>query len=112
VVGEDAGVEHVGVGDNDVTGGPHGPPRRRRGVPVVGEGLDVEAQEGDEVVNLVHLVLSQSLGGEEVEGSGLGAPGDLVQDRQVVAEGFPRSRGGDDDHVPPGVDGFQGLGLV
>jgi hypothetical protein len=47
VVGQDAGVEHVGVGQHEVGAGPHGPPRILRRVSVVGEHPEVGKGPGD-----------------------------------------------------------------
>ena len=88
VVGEDAGVEHVGVGDDDVAGLADGASGGGRGVAVVGERLDVGADLFDQSVQLGLLVLGERLGGEEVEGAGVGVFEDGVEDGQVVAEGL------------------------
>ena len=101
VVGEDPGVEHVGVRDDDVA-----LPADRLagvvgGVPVVGVGLDVRLHLADQAVDLVHLVLGEGLGREEVEGAGLGLFEDLLEDREVVAEGLAARRRGDEDDALP-----------
>ncbi len=46
VVGENAGVQHIGVGDDDVPGGAHQLAGGGRGVAIVGEGLDVALKGG------------------------------------------------------------------
>ena len=112
VVGEDPGVEHVGVRDDDVA-----LPADRLagvvgGVPVVGVGLDVRLHLADQAVDLVHLVLGEGLGREEVEGAGLRLFEDLLQDGQVVAEGLAARRRGDEDDALALADQINGLGLV
>ena len=112
VVGEDPGVEHVGVRDDDVP-----LPADRLagvvgGVPVVGVGLDVGLHLADQAVDLVHLVLGEGLGRKKVEGAGLGLFEDLLEDREVVAEGLPARRRGDEDDALPLPDQVHRLRLV
>ena len=64
VVGQDALVEHVGVGDHDVGAGADGLAGVLRGVAVVGEGADVGPQGLDGGVELGELVLGQRLRGK------------------------------------------------
>ena len=71
MVGEDPGVEHIRVRNDNVP-----LPADRLagvvgGVPIVGIGLDVRLHLADQAVDLVHLVLGKGLGREKVEGSGL-----------------------------------------
>ena len=112
VVGQDAGVEHVGVGDDDVAGLADGPAGGGRGVAVVGERLDVGADRFDQSVKLGLLVLGERLGREEVEGAGVRVFEDGVEDRQVVAEGLAAGGRRDDDDVAAGQRVLDRLGLV
>ena len=69
VVGQDPGVEHIGVGENHVRPLPNRPPRVLRGVAVVGEGADfggfpVHPDGIDRCLELLQLVLGEGLGGE------------------------------------------------
>ena len=61
VVRQDAGVEHVRVGEHDVPGQAHGVARVHRRIPVVGEGLDLHAHVRDERVDLRELVRGPGL---------------------------------------------------
>ena len=99
VVGEDAAVQHVGVGDDDVTGQPDGAPCRDGGVAVVGVGLDVGAGQLDQPVELGVLILGEGFGGEEVERPARRILEDRLEDRGVVAERFAAGGGGDDGDV-------------
>jgi len=87
VMGQDALVQHVGVGDHDVRLAADGLARVLRGVAVVGEGGDVLAESLDGGVELGELILREGLGGEEVERPRVGVFDDGVEDGQVVALG-------------------------
>jgi hypothetical protein len=101
VVGEDPGVEHVGVGQDDVAAGPDGLAGVLGRVAVVGEDPDLLGQAGVDVVELGLLVLRQGLGREEVHGPRRGVLEDGVEDRQIVAKGLAgRGRRHDDDVLP------------
>jgi len=56
VVGEDRGVQHVGVRHDDVARCANGPARVGRRVPVIGEDFEVVPQRSDKRVELVHLI--------------------------------------------------------
>jgi hypothetical protein len=112
VVGEDPRVEHVGVRDHDVAGLADLPARFAGGVAVVGEGLDVGAERRDEAVQLLHLVLRERLRRKEVEGAGVRAGEDRLEDGQVVAEGLPGGGRRDDDDILPRERRLDRLGLV
>ena len=112
VVREDAGVEHVGIGEDEVaffTDGFAGVAGR---VAIVGEDAEAIVEAGIEVVEFGELILRQGFGGEEVEGAGVGVFEDGVDDREVVAKGFAGGGGSDDDYIFFGVDGVCGFGLV
>ena len=112
VVGEDPGVEHVGVRDDDVSLPPDRLPGVVGGVPVVGVGLDVRLELADQAVDLVHLVLGEGLRGKHIERAGLRLFEDLLEDREVVAEGLAARRRGDQDDALPLPDQLHRPGLV
>ncbi len=112
VVGEDAAVEHVGVGQDDVPLGPDGPPCVLRSVAVVGEDPDLRRDELRDIVELRPLVLGEGLGREKVDGPARRIAHDGIQDRQVVAEGLSGGRGCHDDHVLALLEGLPGAALV
>jgi hypothetical protein len=89
VVGEDPGVEHVGICDDDVARGADRGARLRWRVAVVGEGLELDLHLGREPLELRELVLRERLRREEVERAGRRVLRDRVEDRQVVAERLP-----------------------
>ncbi len=64
VVRQDAGVEHVGVGQDDVAAGPDGLAGVLGRVAVVGEDADLLGQAGVDVVELGPLVLDRALVGK------------------------------------------------
>jgi len=112
MVGEDSGVEHVGVGDHHVALAADGLPGVVRGVAVVGVSLDVCFEIADEAVDLVHLILGQGLGGKNIEGPGFRLFDNTLQYREVVAERLAACRGCNQDDVPAGSYQFHGLALV
>ena len=112
VVGQDAGMQHVRVGDDDVTRLPHGLTGSAGGITVVGVGFDIYAHFLDQLVQLADLVGGEGFGREQVQGPGVLVFEDGGEDGQVIAHGFARGRGGDHDDIPPGEDFADGMGLV
>ncbi len=58
------------------------------------------------------MILRESLGGEKVEGAGVGVGEDCVEDGQVVTQSFAAGGRSDDHDIFAGVDGFCGAGLM
>ena len=112
VVRQDAGVQHVRVGDHHVALLADRLPGVVRRVAVIGEGLDVRLQFADETMHFRHLVVGQGLCGKEVDGPGLGLLEDLLEHGDVVAQGLAAGRGRDEDHVLALVHQLDGAGLV
>ena len=116
VVRQHAGMEHVGIAEDDVGAGANRAPRVGRRVAVVGEDADValrrRADDLREPLEFGELVLSERLGGEQVQRPGTGLAQDRAQDGPVVAERLARGGGRDDDDVAPGQRVAHGLGLV
>ena len=112
VVGQDAGVEHVGVGDEDAAGGAHGRALAARRVAVVGVDGHGQPGGGDERGRLRLLVVGQGLGREEVEGAGVGLLQQPLQHRQGVGQRLAAGCGRADDDVLAAPGGFDGRGLV
>jgi hypothetical protein len=112
VVRQDAGVEHVGVGQDDVAAGPDGPAGVLGRVAVVGEDPDLLGQAPVDIVELGLLVLRQGLGREEIHGPRRGVLHDGVEDRQVVAKRLAGGRRGHDDDVLPFLEGLPARALV
>ena len=71
VMGQHAGVQHVGVGDDDVAGLADRLAGADRRVTVVRVGLEIDLHLTDEAVKLGQLILRQRLGRKQVERSGL-----------------------------------------
>ena len=70
-MGQHAGVQHVGVGDDDVAGLADRLAGADRRVTVVRVGLEIDLHLTDEAVKLGQLILRQRLGRKQVERSGL-----------------------------------------
>ncbi len=112
MVREDAGVQHVWIGQNDVTFFANGFASVGGRVAVVSENAEAVFQTPVEVVEFGELVLREGLGGEEVECAGAGIFEDRVQNWHVIAQRFSGGGGRHDDDIFSGVDRFRCGGLV
>ena len=112
VVGQDRGVEHVGVRDDHLAGRPDGRADRCRGVAVVRRSGDGQAGRGGQLAEGDHLVLAEGLGGEEPEGAGRRIVRQRLEDRQLVAEALPGRGGRHHADVAAGAHRVEGLRLV
>ncbi len=112
VVGQDAGVQHVGIGNHQASLTPDGWPRAPGRIAVVGRRVQFRRQGLIPDRQLSQLILGQGLGGEEVEGAGVWIGQQGLQDRQVVAQCLARGSGRDDCNVPARQRGLHCLGLV
>ena len=108
VVRQDAGVQHVGIGQHQMALFANGFSRVARRVAVVREHAEAIVQPLVDVVQLGELVLRQRLGGKEIERARVGISKNRVQDRQVVAERLARRGRRDDDHILSRVHRFRG----
>ena len=109
VVGEDADVEHVRVGEDDVRPLADLPAALARRVAVVDRRLEpLQAELGQRP----RLVLRERLRRVEVERPRLRLAGDRVEDGKVECKGLSRCRAGGDDDVLSAPRRFPGLGLV
>ncbi len=112
VMRENAGVQHVGIGENDLAFFADSFAGIGGRVAIVGENAEAIVETLIQIVEFGKLVLCKGFGGEQVERAGVGIFQDGVQDRQVVAERFSGSGGGDDDDIFSGVDRFCCCGLM
>jgi len=112
VVRENAGVDHVGIREDDVAAFANGFAGVAGRVAIVGEDAEGIVEARSEIVKLGELILSEGLGGVEVKGAGVGIFEDGIEDREVVANRFAGGSGRDDDHVASGANRFGGGGLV
>ena len=112
VVRQDAGVQHVRIGQHDVPLFADGRARVGGRVAVVGENAESVIQALVEIVELGELILRQRLGGKKIQRARVGIFQHGVQDRQVVAERLAGSGRRDDDHFVARHARFRGLGLV
>ena len=112
VMGQDAGVQHVGVGDHHVALLADGLPGIVRCVPIIGESLDVCFEFTDESMYLCHLVVGQGLRGEKIDGSGLWFFEDPLEHGDVIAQGLTAGCWRDQNHVLTLMNQLYGTGLV
>jgi hypothetical protein len=125
VVGQDGGVEHVGIADDNAGGLSDLGPGRRGCIAVVGaDGQTLAGGVPGRVKSLAHscelgqLVLSQGLGGKEIEGGRVDPVGarrvgeETLEHRQIVAQRLPTSRGRNHHHVLALQRGLYRSGLV
>ena len=100
VVRQKGGVEHFGVGEDDVRAAPDAAPLGGGGVPVVDPRLEAgRAEVFQERNEAPELVARQRLGGVQEDRPGRRVRQDLLQDGQQEAQGLAAGRGGGDDHV-------------
>ncbi len=109
VVGEDAHVEHVGVGEHHVGALPDAGSFVVGGVTVVGG----DRHLGDaQLAEAAGLVLGQRLGGVEQQGGGAGSGQDPLGDRDLETERLPGGGTRRQHRVATLPDAADGLGLV
>ena len=101
-MGQYPGVQHVGVGDDDMARLPDRLPGAHRGVAVVGIGLEVDLHLPHEAMQLGQLVLGQRLGGKEIQRASFRIAQHRLQNWQVIAGGLPGRRRRHHHHVFPG----------
>ena len=109
---QDAGMQHVRIGHDDVPGLAHGAPRRSRGIPVIRIGFDIDAHFLDHFIQLADLIGGEGFCREKVKRPGVLIPQDRGEHREIVAHGFSGSGGCDDSHILPPGCGFQAGCLV
>ena len=115
VVGEQRGVEHVGVGEHQPTLLADGAPLTPGSVAIVHARLDRSGQLRQRLQqpqDSLELVLGQRLGREQVQGRGLRLLKQSFQHRQVVAEALAAGRAGGDYGVLPAAQKLNGPDLV
>ena len=111
-MGEQARVQHVRVGHDDVAAlADRGAPAWRC-VAVVSVDPDLDRQAGFQRAELCQLVLGQGLGRIYIEGPSFRVFEQPLQDGEVVAERFAARGGRDHDKVAAAANGRIGLRLV
>jgi hypothetical protein len=115
VLRQDAGVEHVGIGEDDVRLVAELLPGRGRGVAVVHARVQ-QARELDAALGepgeALQLVLGERLRGKEVERGGAGLVLQPFEHRDVVAETLAARGPGHDDGVAARAQGLDRTHLV
>jgi hypothetical protein len=115
VVRQDAGVEHVRVGDEEVGAVAELAARGRGRVAVVDAGRDARGhrrREREEPVQVAELVLAQRLGGVEEERGAATLVVEALEHRQQEAVRLAGGGGRDGDDVLAGAGSLDELGLV
>ena len=105
-------MEHVGVGDHNVSRAADRRADLRRRVAVVRVGLEIDVDVARKALELRELVLRERLRREEVESARRRILRDRVDDRQVVAERLAGRRRRDDDDVLARARRFECRGLM
>ncbi len=95
MVGKDARMEHIRIGDYDVPMSPNRLASILGGIPIVGEGSDGVSHGIDKLLKFSHLILGERLCWEEVDSLNGWIAQLIVEDGEVITEGFSRSRGRD-----------------
>ncbi len=103
VVREDPGVEHVRVGQQQAHLVADRPALRGGRVAVVGAHRQLirRTKRAQHVPESTGLILGQRLGGEQIDGAGVGIIEQRLQDRQVVAQRLARGGARHDHDVLP-----------
>jgi hypothetical protein len=109
VVGEDADVKHVGVREDEVRASPDGRALLPGRVAVIDR---IPERWRAQLRQPPRLVLSERLGGVQVERTRLAVDREDMQDREVEAERLAAGGTRGDDRVPLAHHAVPGLGLV
>ena len=88
VMREDAGVQHVRIGKDDVALLANGFARVAGRVAIIGEHAEAIVEALIQIVELGELILRQGFGGKKIERAGVGVGENGVEDGQVVAKSF------------------------
>jgi len=112
VVRQNARVQHVGIGDDNVPLPADGPARVIGCIAVISEGFDVGLQIRNQTVGFVHLVLRQRLGGKQIKRARFRLVQNALQHRQVIAKRFAAGRGCNQHNIPAAADKAHGLRLM
>ncbi len=100
VVGQDPGVQHVGVGQDDAGALAGGTARVARGVAVVDDRAGAQPRGAHQLAQPRLLIAGERLGGKKVDRARVGIVDACLQDGQVEAEALAAGGGRGDDHVP------------
>ena len=112
VVGQYAGMQHVGVRYHYMPRLAYLGPDVARGVAVVSVGAHVQFHILDQFVQLRQLILRKGFRGEKINRPRVRRLDDRVEHRYVVAERFSRSRWGHYHEIPACERRFDGERLV
>ncbi len=111
VVRQDPHVQHIGVREDDGGRAPHPGATPLRGIAVVRHDAGA-AQRGGQPLEHAQLILSQRLGGVEVQGASEGIGHQRLEHRHVVAQRLAAGRAGGYDDVPAVAGRINRPGLV
>ena len=105
-------MQHVGVGDDHLTGAAYLGPVAALGVAVVGGAAEGRVHEGAKLAELAQLVLGQRLGGKEIERPRAARPEQAFEHRDVVAEALSAGGGGGHGDIAALAERLDGRRLV
>src|SRR5579884_2929069 len=88
MVGEDAGVQHVRVRQDDMPAFSNRFARIARSVAVIGEHAETVVETSGEVLKFSQLILSEGFGWKQIQRTCIGILENGIQDRQVVTKCF------------------------
>ncbi len=112
VVRQDPGVQHVGIGEYDVGARPYSLARVLRSVAVISERPYFRAHLLDDGIELVKLILGESLGREQIKCARGRITHQRIEDRQIEAQCLAAGSWGDDDAVVAGLHLGESIRLV
>ena len=112
VVGQDARVEHIGIGEDDVSGGADRLARGSRRVAIEGEKLHPGLRGAGQLFEFDVLILRERLRRIEIDRTTIGVLEQALQHGQIEAQRLARRCGSDDDDIAASAHSIKGGGLV
>ncbi len=99
VMRHDPGMKHIGIGYDNVPCLPDGLPGTDRGIPVISIGFDGMIQHIQHPVQFTDLILGKCFCGKQIQGPGIVIPQYLIDNREIIAKGFPGRRRGNHHNI-------------
>ena len=115
VVGQDGGVQHVGIGQQHARASADAATSSLGRVTIIGRGQGIDdavSRALDQRIPLAELVLRQRLGGVEVQRPRQRIARQRLEHRHVEAQRLAAGRRGGNDHIPTRQRSVDRLGLV
>ena len=112
VVGQDAVVQHIGVGNEQPRGATNAAPGADRCIPVVHARAIWQAQRGEPALKFLALILRQGFCWIEKKTARVGIVQQDLQEQHHIHQTLARRGGGDHHNVMAAEDALNGRGLV